>query len=87
MPEDILAGTPDQEALLCMTARHGPVIGGVGQPLSGVFRIEDIYKDPQENRVYVGGTFNYKDARDGNTIGNGIGIYNPATSSWDAQPI
>ena len=62
------------------------VIGGVGQPLSGVFRVEDIYKDPQENRVYVGGTFNYEDARDGNTIGNGIGIYNPATSSWEANP-
>ncbi len=63
------------------------VIGGVGQPLSGVFRVEDIYKDPQENKVYVGGTFNYEDARDGNTIGNGIGIYNPATSTWVVNPL
>ncbi len=62
------------------------MIGGIGQRGTQPFFVWEIYKDPLENKVYVGGTFNIKDATDGNTVGNGIGIYDPASSTWELNP-
>ncbi len=62
------------------------IIGGIGQRGTTPFFVWEIYKDPLENKVYVGGTFNKKDATDGNTVGNGIGIYDPVNSTWETNP-